>query len=56
MGKEELNLGTTRTAIENDPDQSTPFVPRGAIAFVAAMLVGYAVVWFAMYALLAHRA
>jgi hypothetical protein len=46
----------TPTALENGADHSTPFVPRGAIAFLAAMLVGYAAVWFAMYALLAHRA
>jgi len=31
------------------------FVPRGAIAFFVALVGFYAVVWFAMYALMTAR-
>jgi len=31
------------------------FVPKGAIAFFAAMILFYLVCWFAMYALLVQR-
>lgn len=31
------------------------FFPRGAIAFFVCMLVGFAAIWLAMYALLVHR-
>jgi hypothetical protein len=32
-----------------------PFIPRGAIAFFAVMIVSYVAFWFAMYALLVQR-
>jgi len=32
-----------------------PFVPTGAIAFFAALIVFYAAFWLAMYALLVQR-
>lgn len=31
------------------------FVPRGAIAFLVALIGSYAVFWFLMYALMAAR-
>lgn len=36
------------------PDHD-PFVPKGAIAFFAAMILFYLGFWFAMYALLVQR-
>lgn len=32
-----------------------PFVPKGAIAFFAAMIVFYVAFWFGLYALLVQR-
>ena len=37
------------------PNQNTDFFPRGAIASLIAMLAFYAVLWFAMYLLMAAR-
>lgn len=31
------------------------FFPKGAIAFFAAMLVAFGLIWFGMYLLLVHR-
>ncbi len=39
-----------------DVGDDAAFFPRGAIAFFVAMVIFYAVFWFAMYALLAGRA
>lgn len=36
-------------------EDGEPFIPRGAIAFFAAMILAYVVFWFAMYALLVQR-
>lgn len=38
---------------ENQAEED--FVPRGAIAFFAAMIVFYGVIWLGMYFLLIHR-
>ena len=39
-----------------DPRSSDEsFVPRGALAFFVALVGFYAVVWFALYALMAAR-
>jgi len=37
------------------PPDDEPFVPRGAIAFFAVMILFYLGCWFAMYALLVQR-
>jgi hypothetical protein len=37
------------------PPMREEFYPKGAIAFFAAMLVAFGVIWFGMYLLLAHR-
>lgn len=37
------------------PEQGGAFVPRGAIAFFAAMLVFFSVVWLFFYLLLIRR-
>jgi hypothetical protein len=37
------------------PPDSEAFVPRGAIAFFAAMIVFYVTFWVALYALLVQR-
>jgi hypothetical protein len=34
---------------------STPFVPRGAIAFFAALIAIYAVIWLLLMALMIQR-
>ena len=31
------------------------FIPKGAIAFFAVMLVSFGLIWFGMYLLLWHR-
>jgi hypothetical protein len=36
-------------------DKEEEFFPRGAVAFFAAMLVFFAAVWLAFYALMIHR-
>jgi hypothetical protein len=36
-------------------EKGEEFVPRGAIAFFAAMTALFAVVWLAVYALMIHR-
>jgi hypothetical protein len=39
-----------------EPGEDTEhFIPRGAIAFFAVMIVSYVAFWFAMYALLVQR-
>ena len=38
-----------------DIEKQEEFVPRGAIAFFAAMIVFFAAVWGALYALMLHR-
>jgi hypothetical protein len=35
---------------------SRDFFPRGAIAFFVALIVGYAAIWFGVYALMMTRA
>lgn len=37
------------------PGRDDAFVPRGAIAFFAAMIAFYVVFWFGLYALLVQR-
>jgi hypothetical protein len=37
------------------PDAQQEFVPRGAVAFFAAMLALFAAVWLALYWLMLHR-
>jgi hypothetical protein len=37
------------------PEQDRAFVPRGAIAFFAAMLVFFSLVWLFFYVLLIRR-
>jgi hypothetical protein len=39
----------------DETNDEKEFVPKGAIAFFAAMLCSFAVVWLAFYALLLHR-
>jgi len=36
-------------------EPQTPFFPRGAVAFFALMVLFYGGLWFALYALMAHR-
>jgi len=36
-------------------DRNEAFIPRGAIAFFAAMTVFFAVVWLALYAMMIYR-
>jgi hypothetical protein len=36
-------------------NNNADFFPKGAIAFFAAMLVGFGLIWFGMYLLLWHR-
>ncbi len=38
-----------------DSNGETSFFPHGAVAFFLSMIVFYAVVWFALYYLMAHR-
>jgi hypothetical protein len=37
------------------PPERPEFVPRGAIAFFAAMIGFYLVLWASLYAVLVHR-
>jgi len=37
------------------PESEQKFVPRGAVAFFAAMVVFFAVVWALLFALMVHR-
>ncbi|HYS07406.1 MAG TPA: hypothetical protein VEP66_01630 [Myxococcales bacterium] len=39
----------------DDRIEREEFVPRGAIAFFAAMTAFFAAVWLALYALMIHR-
>jgi len=50
------NLLSKREAIPVQETYGKPeFFPKGAIAFFAAMLVGFGLIWLGMYALLVHR-
>jgi hypothetical protein len=40
---------------EGERDKDHEFVPRGAIAFFAAMTAFFSAVWLALYALMIHR-
>jgi hypothetical protein len=42
-------------SMADDRVEREQFVPRGAIAFFAAMTVFFAAVWLALYALMIHR-
>ena len=37
------------------PEEPHDFVPKGAIAFFTAMLVGFALIWAGLYALMVQR-
>ena len=40
----------------NEPqERSEEFVPKGAVAFFAALLVFFSLTWLTFYALLLHR-
>ena len=38
-----------------NPEEAHDFVPKGAIAFFAAMLIGFALIWAGLYALMVQR-
>ena len=40
---------------DESKDGSAEFVPRGAVAFFAALLGFFSLVWLSFYALLLHR-
>jgi hypothetical protein len=44
----------TRKA-ETSPDSNEAFFPKGAIAFFAAMLTGFGLIWLGMYLLMVQR-
>ena len=37
------------------PHETHDFFPKGAIAFFAAMLIGFALIWAGLYVLMVHR-
>ena len=39
----------------NSRTETQEFFPKGAIAFFATMLGGFALIWLGMYILLVHR-
>ncbi len=41
--------------IDNPADSEKEFFPRGAIAFFAAVICSYGLIWLAIFLLLIHR-
>jgi hypothetical protein len=41
--------------MEPNAPEEAPFVPKGAVAFFAALIVFFAAVWLSLYALLVSR-
>jgi len=52
-----LNFDWEVGPVSNDDSKPTEgeFFPRGAIAFFAAMIAAYGLIWLAIYFLLLHR-